>query len=127
MIEQIKEPCANRKRSTFPFRYRKCLLHAEVSVEVAWTAKLVTALSSEIACRVREVSGAVAWIIQLRSRIAAIDVSRAHHVGQYSRGGGGICTAERRSLQSRSFVTAEDGIREPSVLEDGAGERPAFH
>src|ERR1700734_131507 len=62
MIEEIKEPCANGEMSTLPLRYRKGLLHVEVSVEVTWTAKLIAALDPEIICRVGEISSAIARI-----------------------------------------------------------------
>ncbi len=48
--------------SALPFRYRKSLLHTEVSVEVAWSTKLVTALGSEIICWVSKISSAIARI-----------------------------------------------------------------
>ena len=62
MIEEIKEPCANGELSSLPPRYREGLLHIEVSVEVAWAAKLITALGPEIICRVSEISGAITRI-----------------------------------------------------------------
>ena len=42
MIEEIKEPRANREPSSLPSRYREGLFYVEISVEVTWATKLVT-------------------------------------------------------------------------------------
>ena len=62
MIKQVKEHRANGELSTLPLRYRKGLLHIEVSVEVPWPTKLVTTLGPEISCGVSELSSAVARV-----------------------------------------------------------------
>ena len=64
MIEEIKEPRANRESSTLPSWYHEGLFHVEVSVKVTWATKLVTALASKIICRVGEIGGTVARIGQ---------------------------------------------------------------
>ena len=43
MIEEIKEPCANGEVSALPSRNGKGLFYVEISVEVTWATKLVTA------------------------------------------------------------------------------------
>jgi len=67
MIEEIKEPCTNGELSALPSRYGKGLFHVEVSVEVTWATKLVTALGAEIICWVSEIGGTVARVGQLCS------------------------------------------------------------
>jgi len=62
MIEKVKKSCPDGELSALPFRYSKSFPYTEISVEVTWSTELVTALGSEVICRVSEISSAVAWI-----------------------------------------------------------------
>ena len=62
MIEEIKEPGANGDVSTLPSRNGKGLFHVEVSVEVTWATKLVTALGAKIIGWVSEIGCAVTGV-----------------------------------------------------------------
>ena len=62
MIEEMKEPRANRELSALPLRHREPLLHIEVSVEGTWATKLITALGAKIIGWVSEIDCAVSGI-----------------------------------------------------------------
>src|SRR5580658_6284629 len=102
MIKEIEEPCSHRELSLLPLRHSESLLHTEVRVEVSRAAKLVSALSAEIVCWIREVRCVIAgsWlpVHQSRSRCAAVNVWRAHDVGQDRSRSSKACASEQAPL-----------------------------
>jgi hypothetical protein len=107
VIEEVEEPCAYGKLGLLPLRHGEGLLHTEVRVEIPRATKLVSALSTKIICRIHEIGRVIAGIRlpvhESRSRCTAVNVWRAHDVGQDRGRSGRACASEQSSPVARLF------------------------